>query len=53
VLDKDICSSLRHIVAYNGLPVLEKYGFSRGMSTSNNALNVLCMHKTVGFCLNQ
>jgi len=33
--DKDMCSSLRHIVAYKSLLVLEQYGFRRGMSTEN------------------
>jgi len=46
-----ICSSLRHIVAYNSLLLSEPYGFRRGMPTGNTALNVLCSNQNILYAL--
>jgi len=40
VFDKDISSSLRHLVSYNILLVSENYGFRKGMSSENTSLKI-------------
>jgi hypothetical protein len=40
VFDKDMCSSLHHLVTLNSLLFSEQYGFRRGMSAENTALKL-------------
>jgi len=50
VFDKDLCSTLRQLEAFNSLLLSEQYGFGRGMSTENTALKLT---NALFLCTNQ